>query len=140
MGNVERLKELKAWGLAEEAAPTSRLDMDDWAHVQIESPNVCGTTMCIAGKAASLAEPEAWAQKVADVSVFVLEDEYEISEAFSVIGDCRAISDVAREWIDLTEQEAEELFHSANIGDRYRREVGIPTWLEVIDHLIEKYS
>lgn len=127
MPNVGRLKELRVWGLSVGA----NIDMTEWLVVSI----ACGTAMCIAGKAASLARPERWEAAVESRLESLLADRLTNSAVITRI-DGDSIEEIARDWLDLEWREADALFESCNLGD----DSDGRSWLAVIDELIERYS
>lgn len=135
MANVERLKEVRAWALESE-----EFDIAQWAEVRLvsdpEEEAVCGTTRCIAGYGASQAEPELWAEGIAE-RIALIRDGDEVRQLMGYLPDGRKVNEVGRVWFGLTFDEAEELFFAGRIDDGWRER---KTWLEVIDRLIEEYS
>lgn len=129
MPNVEGLKELKAWGLSTDA----NIKMNAWLVVQA-APE-CGTTMCLAGKAASLARPKRWNAAVRKRSEWLRANGLPRGVLTAIDGDY--IEEIAKEWLDLDWPDASQLFGSADLGGDNS---GRMTWLEVIDELIERHS
>jgi hypothetical protein len=134
MANVERLIEARDWALNN----PSHFDMGAWTRVRVDAEtNACKTTMCLAGYAASRAVGEKeFLEEINELAITVAHDDgIYYSADHVVVGEDHTIeiseleedpiSEVGREWLGLSQDEADHLFHSGN------------GWLEVLNVLIE---
>ena len=112
MANTERLKALRTTVEADR----DRLNMANWA-----VKHTCGTTLCLAGFAAVLSGAEL---NFDDERAYHFFDG-RTTTAFTTTGE--TVEDVAREFLELDEEDAAELFYT-NDEDLA---------LDKLDHLIE---
>lgn len=115
--NQTAMEELLAWGRAGGDDEVS-LDLDQWAWQGAE----CGTTMCLAGKAAvSAGYRFQWVDESEG-------DGYVATHASNSKGEVRGIRDVAREVLGLSNPEAGSLF----MAEKSKRA------LDFLHHLIQR--
>lgn len=94
MANVERLRALRQ---------TVKVNPENWDQTYWARKTTCGTTMCLAGWAAYLAGKEIdWPKSNNSTSA--------VNAEYLTTGE--TIEGFAREWLELDEYEAEDLFHS----------------------------